>query len=55
MLGTRSARRRRTWREAAALLDDLEVPEPTVLPLDRFADGLELWRRREALKVVFTP
>ena len=32
-----------------------EVPEPVVLPLDRFADGLELFRRRDALKVVFTP
>lgn len=41
--------------EAVALLDDLDVPEPTVLPLKRFAEGLELFRRREALKVVFTP
>jgi hypothetical protein len=41
--------------EAVALLHDLEVPEPTVLPLDRFADGLALFRRRDALKVVFTP
>jgi hypothetical protein len=42
-------------REAAALLDDLEVPEPVVLPLERFADGLDLFRRRDALKVVFVP
>ena len=42
-------------REAAALLDDLDVPEPVVLPLERFADGLDLFRRREALKVVFVP
>ncbi len=41
--------------EAVALLDDLDVPEPTVLPLERFAEGLDLFRRREALKVVFTP
>ena len=41
--------------EALALLHDLDVPEPTVLPLERFADGLELFRRRDALKVVFTP
>ena len=54
VLGTRSAAPP-YMAEAAALLDDLDVPEPTVLPLDRFADGLELWRRREALKVVFTP
>ena len=40
---------------AAALLDDLDVPEPTLLPFDRFADGLELHRRRDVLKVVFTP
>ena len=26
-----------------------------VLPLERFADGLELFRERDALKVVFTP
>jgi hypothetical protein len=40
--------------EAVALLDDLAVPEPTVLPLERFAEGLELYRRRDATKVVFT-
>ena len=37
-----------------AQLHDLEIPEPTVLPLERFADGLELYRRRDATKVVFT-
>jgi len=42
-------------REAAALLPELEVPEPIVLPLDKFAEGLELFRRRDALKVVFIP
>jgi len=42
-------------REAVALLHDLDVPEPTVLPLARFGEGLELFRRRDALKVVFTP
>jgi len=41
--------------EAVALLHDLEVPEPTVLPLERFPEGLELYRRRDAAKVVFTP
>ena len=40
--------------EAVALLHELDVPEPTVLPLERFADGLELYRRRDAIKVVFT-
>ena len=39
----------------AELLHDLDVPEPVVLPLERFAEGLELFRRRDALKVVFTP
>ena len=42
-------------REAVALLPGLD-PIPTVtLPLERFADGLELYRSHEALKVVFTP
>jgi L-iditol 2-dehydrogenase len=42
-------------RAAAALLPELEVPEPTVLPLERFAQGLDLFLRRETLKVVFVP
>ncbi len=54
LVGTRSASPP-SMPEAAALLDDLDVPEPGVLPLDRFADGLALFRRRDALKVVFTP
>lgn len=41
--------------EAVALLHDLDVPQPTVLRLGRFAEGLELYRRRDAIKVVFTP
>jgi hypothetical protein len=41
--------------EAIALLHDIDVPEPAVLPLERFAEGLELFRCRDALKVVFTP
>ena len=40
--------------QAVALLDELDVPEPTVLPLEWFAEGLELYRRRDAAKVVFT-
>jgi L-iditol 2-dehydrogenase len=54
LVGSRSASPR-AMIDAVALLDDLPVPEPTVLPLDRFADGLDLFRRRDALKVVFTP
>ena len=42
-------------RAALALLPELDLPEPTVLPLDRFAEGLELYRSGRALKVVFTP
>ncbi len=40
---------------ATALLPELDLPEPTVLPLERFAEGLDLYRRREVLKVVFAP
>jgi threonine dehydrogenase-like Zn-dependent dehydrogenase len=54
VVGTRSASPP-TMPEAVALLHDLPVPEPTVLPLEQFADGLALFRRRDALKVVFTP
>jgi L-iditol 2-dehydrogenase len=45
----------RHLEEAVTLLPELDLPEPTVLPLERFAEGLELHRTRRALKVVFTP
>jgi threonine dehydrogenase-like Zn-dependent dehydrogenase len=54
VIGSRSASPP-AMAEAVALLHDLPVPEPVVLPLDRFADGLALFRRRDALKVVFSP
>jgi L-iditol 2-dehydrogenase len=54
LVGTRSATPR-FMEQAAALLPTLDLPEPRVLPLARFADGLELYNRREALKVVFVP
>lgn len=54
VFGSRSATPRH-METAAALLPELELPEPTVLPLDRFDDGLALYRSGEALKVVFTP
>ncbi len=54
VVGTRSATPRHL-EQAAALLPELDLPEPTVLPLERFADGLELYRSGTALKVVFTP
>jgi L-iditol 2-dehydrogenase len=45
----------RAMEEAVALLPELE-PIPTVtLPLERFRDGLDLYRSHEAVKVVFTP
>lgn len=54
VVGTRSAAPR-YMPEAVAVLCDLDVPEPVVLPLERFAEGLALFRGRDALKVVFTP
>ncbi len=54
VVGTRSAAPP-YMPEAVALLHELDVPEPLVLPLERFVEGLELFRRRDALKVVFTP
>jgi len=52
--GSRSATPRH-MEEAAALLPALSPPEPLVLPLERFAEGLERYRGGEALKVVFRP
>jgi L-gulonate 5-dehydrogenase len=43
------------FRDAAELLPTLVLPEVTTLPLDRFLEGVELYRRGDALKVVFTP
>jgi L-iditol 2-dehydrogenase len=54
VVGSRSATPE-AMRDAASLLPELDLPEPLVLPLDRFAEGLDLFRRREALKVVFRP
>ena len=54
VVGSRSATPA-AMRAAAALLPELEVPMPVVLPLERFAEGLELFTSRRALKVVFTP
>jgi L-iditol 2-dehydrogenase len=54
VVGSRSATPRHL-RDAVSLLGALDLPEPTVLPLERFEEGLDLYRRRERLKVVFTP
>jgi threonine dehydrogenase-like Zn-dependent dehydrogenase len=52
--GSRSATRRHLL-DAVALLPKLNLPEPLVLPLDRFDEGLAAYTSREALKVVFRP
>lgn len=54
LLGSRSATPRH-MREALELLPRLDVPEPTVLQLERFGEGLELYRSGRALKVVLVP
>ena len=54
VVGSRSATPR-YLRAAVDLLPQLDLPEPAVLPLDRFADGLELYTSGRALKVVLTP
>jgi hypothetical protein len=41
--------------EAARLLPVLNLPDPLVLPLDRFDEGLARFRDRDVLKVVFVP
>lgn len=54
LAGSRSATPRHMER-ALELLPRLELPEPTILPLERFEEGLELYRSGRALKVVFAP
>ena len=54
VVGSRSATPRH-METAVTLLPELDLPAPTVLPLERFAEGLDLQRRGEALKVVFVP
>jgi L-iditol 2-dehydrogenase len=43
------------FRHALDLLPSLALPPQTRLPFERFLEGVELYRRGEALKVVFTP
>lgn len=40
---------------AVELLPQIVLPPVTTMPLERFLDGVELYRRGEVLKVVFTP
>jgi L-iditol 2-dehydrogenase len=43
------------FRAAVELLPKLVLPQVTALPFERFLEGVDLYRRGEALKVVFTP
>jgi L-iditol 2-dehydrogenase len=43
------------FRDAIGLLPSLALPPATSLPLDRFAEGLDLYRSGDALKVVYRP
>jgi L-iditol 2-dehydrogenase len=52
--GSRSATRRH-MQDAVALLPQLDLPDPLVLPLERFDEGVAAYRNRQALKVVFRP
>ena len=54
VVGSRSASHVH-FQAAAEALPDLELPAVTRLPFDRFDEGVELYRRGDALKVVFTP
>jgi len=54
VIGSRSATPA-FFRAAIELLPALVLPEVTILPLERFAEGVDLYRSGAALKVVFTP
>ena len=54
VVGSRSATPD-AFAAAVALLPSLVTPPVTSLPLDRFAEGVELYRRGDALKIAFTP
>ncbi len=43
------------FHAAVELLPALVLPEVTVLPLERFREGVDLYRSGAALKIVFTP
>ena len=54
VFGSRSASPEH-FTAAVEVLPELALPAVTTLPLDRFAEGVELYRRGDALKVVFAP
>jgi threonine dehydrogenase-like Zn-dependent dehydrogenase len=43
------------FRDAIEVLPALTLPDVTVLPLERFHEGVDLYRRGEVLKIVFVP
>jgi L-iditol 2-dehydrogenase len=43
------------FASAVAVVPELDLPAVTTLPLESFDEGVELYRRGNALKVVFTP
>ncbi|MDQ3858650.1 MAG: alcohol dehydrogenase catalytic domain-containing protein [Actinomycetota bacterium] len=54
VVGSRSATPRHL-AAAVELLPTLELPPAAVLPLERFQEGLDAYRSRRVLKVVFVP
>jgi threonine dehydrogenase-like Zn-dependent dehydrogenase len=54
VVGSRSATPE-AFGAALALLPSLVLPPVTRLPLERFSEGVELYRRGDALKVAFAP
>jgi threonine dehydrogenase-like Zn-dependent dehydrogenase len=54
VIGSRSATPA-YFERAIDVLPSLVLPSVTTLPLDRFLEGVDLYRRGDALKVVFTP
>ena len=54
VIGSRSASPAQ-FHAAVALLPELDLPAVTVLPLERFEEGVDLYRRGDVLKVVFAP
>jgi threonine dehydrogenase-like Zn-dependent dehydrogenase len=54
VLGSRSATPA-YFRDAVDLLPSLVLPEVTTMPFERFVEGVELYHRGDALKVVFVP
>ena len=54
IVGSRSASPA-SFAAAVELLPRLTLPPVTLLPLERFREGVELYRRGDVLKVAFTP